>query len=201
MYHAVSPQITGATNINPVHIPLSSFIDQMRWLKNEGYQTLSIEELLIYKKYKKELSKKVVLTFDDGYLSLLEHVTKVLKENNFKATLFLTTASVGSKSYNELSHLGKSYPENDRPLNWRELQEMEQLGWSIEAHGHEHRVHNMLPEQELKFEMEMCKQLIDQNLNTSCSHYSFPWGRYNMLCLKSLEELTSFRGFRFNRVL
>ncbi|HUO64674.1 MAG TPA: polysaccharide deacetylase family protein, partial [Terriglobales bacterium] len=68
----------------------SSFEQQMRYLKTEGYRTLTLAEFLEFTRLDRQLPKKsVVLTFDDGYKSFKQYAYPVLKELGFTATLFV----------------------------------------------------------------------------------------------------------------
>lgn len=193
MYHAIS-NVDLTPAVNPVHILLSAFTEQVKWLSEHNYTSIFLTKL------PQILSaggtgKMVALTFDDGYYSLLTMATPVLKRYGMKATLFLTTKPVG-ESYDVLPGFEKSYPPGDRPLRWRELRAMEQSGcWDIQAHGNEHLIHNLLSEQQLVQEMSACKQSLLVNLNKIATCYSFPYGRYNHSCLVKLKELGFTSGY------
>lgn len=187
MYHAVTLETDVRTD--RVHVPLATFAGHLKWLHDNGYETITVSEIA---QERHTGSKKVVLTFDDGYYSLYHLVTPLLKQYRFSATLFLTTFPVGADSYDVLSHLDKSYPENDRPLTWDELKEMEHSCWDIQAHGHRHLAHNNLSAQDLLPEINRSKTLIEYHLNKTVEYYAFPWGRYNQLSL----QLTQQMGFK-----
>jgi peptidoglycan/xylan/chitin deacetylase (PgdA/CDA1 family) len=187
MYHAVTPA-TEEEDVGHIHVSLQVFTAQMQWLAAEGYTTLTIPELLEQTNHP-GTTKKVVLTFDDGYASLYTLVTPLLQQYGFKATLFVTTATVGADSYAVLPHFERSFPPNDRPLSWQELQEMEQGCWDIQPHGHQHLAHNRLPQQELLAEIAESKRQVELYLNKRTDCYAFPYGRYNYACLQLLPEL------------
>jgi len=75
----------------------ASFDAQMRYLKTEGYHTLTLAEFLDFTRLNRQLPRKsVVLTFDDGYKSFKQYAYPVLKELGFTATLFVYTDYVGA---------------------------------------------------------------------------------------------------------
>ena len=184
MYHAVTAQENDAAGY--VHISLQAFADQMKWLADNDYTAISVAEMT---QQRNTPSKKVVLTFDDGYYSLYHLVTPVLRQYGFSATLFLTTYPIGAATYAVLPHLEKSYPPDDRPLTWEELKEMEYSCWDIQAHGHKHLAHNMLLEESLQPEISKSKSLIEYHLGKKVQYYAFPYGRYNALCLTLCSQL------------
>src|SRR6266550_2160915 len=112
MYHAI---VNNKLNpeVNSVHVSSEAFQEQMNWLFDNQYKTISIDEMLFAFEKKQCLQKAVVLTFDDGYKSLLTMATPILKKFNFSATLFLTTAFVGKKSYEEFPNTKESFTNPD----------------------------------------------------------------------------------------
>jgi len=183
MYHAVTTENHDACG--HVHVPYEAFASQLLWLYENGYETITVSEI---HQARQSDTKKVVLTFDDGYYSLYHLVTPLLKQYRFSATLFLTTYPVGAGSYAVLPGLEKEYPEGDRPLTWEELEEMEHSCWDIQAHGHQHLVHNNLNMHALTAEVGKSKAAIEFHLDKVVNYYAFPYGRYNYQCLEVLKE-------------
>lgn len=77
----------------PVHssltVPADMFEQQMDYLKEEGFQTLSLDEFYQWYKGKLELPvKSCVVTFDDGADNVYYLGYPILKENGQKATVF-----------------------------------------------------------------------------------------------------------------
>lgn len=185
MYHSLIDQEN--PGIHFVHILKKEFSAQMEWLYNNGYQTLTLPELYDSLVNGRPREKAVVLTFDDGYYSLYEYATPVLRQYGFNATLFLTTAAVGHGSYNILPHCGM-YPPEDRPLTWDELREMAQSCWHIEAHGDKHFAHATLTRKELDREITDCVNAIRQHLHVQPDFYCYPYGNYSDETLKMIGE-------------
>lgn len=190
MYHAVTSVNHDACG--HVHVPYEAFASQLQWLYEKGYETITVSEM---GEARQSDAKKVVITFDDGYYSLYHLVTPLLKRYRFSATLFLTTYAVGADSYHVLPALEKEFPEGDRPLTWQELEEMEHSCWDIQAHGHQHLVHNTLGLHVLTAEIEKSKAAIEFHLNKEVRYYAFPYGRYNHPCLRITRELGFVKVF------
>lgn len=69
---------------------VSVFEEQMKYLYDNGYKTLSMDEFYCWYKGKcKYEEKSVVLTFDDGDISIYYLVMPILKKYNFKGTSFI----------------------------------------------------------------------------------------------------------------
>ncbi|BDG45094.1 polysaccharide deacetylase family protein [Saccharococcus caldoxylosilyticus] len=73
-------------------VPLSQFTNEMNYLKEQHYTTITPQQLLAYVKKEQLLPpKSVLITFDDGLKSNDVYAYPVLKRLNFKATIFMIT--------------------------------------------------------------------------------------------------------------
>lgn len=68
----------------------SEFEEQMKYLKDNGYTSISLDELYDWKEGRKDIPEKsVVITFDDGFYSFKYLAQPILKKYNFKVACFL----------------------------------------------------------------------------------------------------------------
>ena len=66
------------------------FEEQLNYLKNNGYTSISLDELYDWKNGKSDIPEKtVVITFDDGFYSFKSLAQPILQKYNFKAACFL----------------------------------------------------------------------------------------------------------------
>lgn len=188
MYHALTEK--PESGVHRVHIPVAAFEEQMNWLASQAYQVLPLRTLVASLKQGHNLpEKRVVLTFDDGYLSLYNYAWPILKKHNFEATLFVTTDPVGLPAYSSLKGFEEAgQPVNDRPLTWPELGEMAQGGWAIEGHSCSHPQLAQLDLAQVRHEVVDCKKIIEEKLNRPVHYYAYPFGNYNRQSLTALAE-------------
>jgi cellulose synthase (UDP-forming) len=88
IYHKIAMEQTKADN-ETIHI--ERFAEQMKYLADHGYHTLKVSELADFMKGRNVPEPSVVLTFDDGWKSVLNAVP-VLNRYGFKASFFIITA-------------------------------------------------------------------------------------------------------------
>ena len=89
-YHHLAPEEEGLHENNDSVIPVEQFQNQMKYLYDEGYYTVTIKEIYDFIQGEIELPEKTVLiTFDDGYESNYTYAYPILKEYELKATIFL----------------------------------------------------------------------------------------------------------------
>ena len=187
MYHALSDN--AKKSYAAIHISTDLFLQQLEWLVKNNYRSISIDEMLLAFKDKKSLTKTFMISFDDGYYSLYQHAMPALKKNNFTATLFLTTNTIGKKNFDSIPDIvPASLPADDRPLTWQEIKTMQQNGWSIQSHSITHSDNSKLDTDQLRYELIESKKIIEAELQQPVLHYAFPFGKYNAESLKALPE-------------
>ena len=191
MYHALLAQ--PVPGLHRVHIEGAMLAQHMAWLHTHGYQAITVAEW-----YRRWLAgrlapKTVVLTFDDGYWSLVKRAVPVLKKYGFAATLFLTTDFVGMPAFP--AAFNRAVPPGDRPLAWAEVRALQAAGWDIQAHSCTHRAHAALPDAQLAMELERSQQLIADQLRSRVEFYAFPYGNYSTRVLHALVAAGYRAGF------
>ncbi len=106
MYHEIddiSRQNTNKRKLQYSYVTdIKQFKKQMKYLKERGFETLSIDDLKnLLKKNNKSFSYKekkyIVLTFDDGFLGNYVNAFPILKEFNFTGNFFLITGRIDKK--------------------------------------------------------------------------------------------------------
>lgn len=168
MYHSVAYEKN-----NPVRIPQEKFKEQMKYLKDNGYSTLSLDDLYSY--FEEGVSvpaKSVVLTFDDGYEDNYKNAYPILKEYGFKASIFMITGSIDKKSY----------------LTSSELKELDENGISIESHTVTHcKLQELSYDEQLK-EFKNSKETLEKLLNKKVIYAAYPYGSYNKDTIKAAKD-------------
>ncbi len=139
------------------------FEAQLKYLKEEGFESISKEALAEYMQTgKKSFKKGVVITFDDGYLDTWVYAYPLLKKYGFKAILFLVTWTVEEDEFVGFNlddyYAGKITREKlpsceatmvedggvirkqERRLCWMEVRQMEESGViDVQPHSKFHR--------------------------------------------------------------
>ncbi|MCF6290868.1 MAG: polysaccharide deacetylase family protein [Desulfobacterales bacterium] len=93
-YHNVSDTRNHAFRL--YIMPVKRFARQMQWLKEKGYQAITLNTLYDYLDHNGPLPEKpVIITFDDGYQELKDTATPILARLNFPHVLFINTGKTG----------------------------------------------------------------------------------------------------------
>lgn len=96
MYHAVSDNLWGGAEL---FVSPSSMEEQLLYLKEHGYTTITFEDLYRID----EIEKPVMLTFDDGYDDNYEYLYPLLRKYDSKATIFMISGRIGSKETHKMT--------------------------------------------------------------------------------------------------
>ena len=178
MYHYVS--IPPASDTDPYRPGLSTspenFRAQMKWLKDHGYTTISLSQLV----YALNIGwpplpqNPVVLTFDDGYLDNYENAFPILKEYGFTGTFFVLT----------------NFADRSQPgyMTWDQLREMRDGGMSIEVHGAEHLEMNGRDPGWLDSNLGTAVQAFQKELGYQPRFLAYPAGKYDALAISATNQ-------------
>jgi peptidoglycan/xylan/chitin deacetylase (PgdA/CDA1 family) len=175
MYHELELAGRGLCQTEPGYVryilTLDTFRQQMQWIKDSGFQGLSVSEAVRHPSV-----PSVCITFDDGCETDLVAAAPVLREFGFHATFYITSGFLGTPGY----------------LNADQMRELDSLGFEIGCHSMTHPYLSDLPEPELKREILDAKLQIEQILGHPIEHFSCPGGRYDHRVL----EMARRAGFR-----
>jgi peptidoglycan/xylan/chitin deacetylase (PgdA/CDA1 family) len=118
MYHHFADETEGGAVVAK-----EEFIKQINYLKENNYNTITVQDLIDFKNGDIELPEKsILITSDDGYLSNYDFMYPILKENNMKATINI----IGDKIDNAQKNIeaGSEIPK----FNWEQAKEMYDSG-------------------------------------------------------------------------
>src|SRR5579864_2042437 len=88
MYHHVGslPQNADATT-KDLTVPAQNFLQQVKWLSDNGYHSVSLEDIYLYTHGQFQMpSKPVIFSFDDGYTDVFQNAVPVLKQYGYSGS-------------------------------------------------------------------------------------------------------------------
>jgi len=149
------------------------FEKQIAWLAEAGYHALSLSEYLQHHYSADE--KRLAITFDDGYRSLMQYALPILSRYNFRATVFIIAGYVGRPNLWDV----KFFLPHFQHLDWNELRALMAAGWEIGSHSLNHDYLPSLANDELRHDLSASRKILEDNLQTPVAHLSLPFGRGN----------------------
>lgn len=116
-------------------LTVEQFEKDLKFLKNNGYETVTVKQLLDFSEGKNDLPEKaIMITFDDGCETLYSYALPLLKKYGFTAVGFAVGAL--ANNYTELDDHNLNYS----CLNWAEIKEMCD-GGIIDIQSHSYDLH------------------------------------------------------------
>lgn len=136
-YHDIED---GAADQRFLSVRTSALVEQFAWLKDNGYNVISMDDVIAAQQGKKELPEKsVVLTFDDGYAGFYTRVFPLLKAYHWPALLAPVGEWMDTPPDKKVDFGGVMVPR-EQFLNWQEIREMSQSGL-VEIGAHTYAEH------------------------------------------------------------
>ena len=164
MYHDIK-----LLPMNNFDVSLKDFRKQLKWLKTNGYKTLSMDEFIdIVNSGKAFPQDSILITFDDGYADAFSYALPELKARDMKATFFINPWYIGKKA--------KGYPY----MTEAELKSLASEPFiSIESHTTKHLHLDKIPPEQLISELVESKKYLEEITGKSIRSISYPFGDYN----------------------
>lgn len=158
MYHAIFSDQADKARVDiedqPYAVSLSDFIEQMELVATMNHGIISD---------KSETLPDVIVTFDDGHVSNVEHALPVLRRLKLRAYFFVTTDFIAKRSHF---------------CDWDDLGVLLNSDMIVGSHGTSHRFFDDMTQVEMQQELSESKQVIEQQLGNNVHSISFPGGRY-----------------------
>jgi peptidoglycan/xylan/chitin deacetylase (PgdA/CDA1 family) len=163
-YHAINDNITG---IEELFVSPSDFDNQMAYLKENGYTTISFDEI----GNAGNIEKPILITFDDGYEDKYTNAYPILKKYGFKATIFLVSNYIGKKHF----------------LTAEQISEMEDI-ISFQDHTSTHHRLTELTDSQINDEFYKSIKEIQKLTKKPLIATAYPYGAYNIKVINSAKK-------------
>jgi peptidoglycan/xylan/chitin deacetylase (PgdA/CDA1 family) len=158
---------------------LDEFKRKINVLQDQGYEFISLNEACEHLQNDYIRRKKyAVLTFDDGYKSLLE-VLSWLEKQQIPATLFINGKYLDGKSYRETS--------KEQYLTYDELFTLTSPLIEIGHHGWEHTAADTMTNDELMESLFKNEKILSSHPH-HIPFWAYTWGRHNKHNDELLQE-------------
>lgn len=189
MYHRVinNPENEG---VYGTYIYEDMFKKHLQYLKDKNYTVITFKDLdkIGWRNRFEKDRKYIILTFDDGYKDNYDLAFPILKEFNFKATIFL----MGSLTYNEWDV--KAGGEKEFPLMSVEMiKEMQDYGIEFGAHTFNHPKLNTLSNEEIEHQIVDVKKPLEEKIGKEIITFAYPYGILNDYA----KEMAKKAGYTF----
>ena len=196
MYHSI---LKDSSRSNKYTITPSVLEEDLKYIKDKGYTTVTISDLISYVYENKELpNKPIVLTFDDGHYNNYGYLLPLLEKYDMKAVISIVGAYTDKFTQTDEANMNYSY------LRWKDIKELMGTG-RIEFQNHTYNLHSntgrrigtkkikgetnehyrqVLEEDILKLQKEF-----EENTNYTPQCFTYPFGGISNASLDIIKEL------------
>lgn len=196
MYHSI---LKDPSRSNKYTVTPSVLEEDLKYIKDNGYTTVTISDLISYVYDDTPLPEKpIVLTFDDGHYNNYGYLFPLLEKYDMKAVISIVGSYTDKFTETDEANLNYSY------LRWKDIKELMDTG-RIEFQNHTYSLHsntgkrngtkkikgetdehykNVLEEDILKLQQEF-----EENTNYTPQCFTYPFGGISNASLNMIKEL------------
>ncbi|EQA35943.1 polysaccharide deacetylase [Leptospira inadai serovar Lyme str. 10] len=174
----------GGYNLDP-----SLLEEQFKYLKNLGYQTVSLDQFYAYIQGKAAADfpkKPILLTFDDGSLTHKTVLVPLLKKYGFRASIFIYPTVISNPKY-------KFY------LSWSELKEALDSGvLDLGSHTVYHPKLPAMKRAEILKQLKDSKSILESKTGRTVQDLAYPFGLYDVRVIEEAKAAGYRMAFTVN---
>jgi len=175
-------------------ISTTKFEEQLRYLKENKYQSIKPKDLECYMKNKCKLPEKAVLiTIDDGNISTYYKALPLLEKYNFNSLVFVISSRVNAVTEawdpKRLAYLGED-----------KIQEIKMKHKSMSIGSHSHQLHDLINGQNPSFaktKNEIFEDVKKSKEILNAEYYAYPFGVSSSKYIDALKEADYKMAFTF----
>jgi peptidoglycan/xylan/chitin deacetylase (PgdA/CDA1 family) len=177
MYHYISvpPEDADKYRVD-LSVAPDDFRQQMAYLAQNGYHTITFEDLSRAIADKQDLPEKpVIITIDDGYRDNYENAFPIMQEFGITATIFLVTDPIDQ--------------ENANYMTWAMIEEMAAAGIQFAPHSKNHPDLRGQSRAALIWQILGSQETVAAHVGYKPLYFAYPSGSYDENTKTILHEL------------
>lgn len=186
MYHQVGDLLSRDHAFHGLSVEPLKFREQMLFLKQCGFQGLSLRSLSPYLKGEKS-GKVFAITFDDGFSNIHEFVMPILSEVGFSATCFFVSGQIGGSNVWD-RHLNIPYFPC---MSAQQIRDWSDHGHEVGAHTVDHVRLTQVSHDEANRQILHSRKELEDRTGQEITSFAYPYGDVS----PAIRELVAQAGF------
>jgi peptidoglycan/xylan/chitin deacetylase (PgdA/CDA1 family) len=167
-YHAIQPPVAGAA-APQLFVPQADFLRQMRWLAENGFQAVTLDQVEAAWYEGGELpAKPIVVSFDGGYRSQYVAAFPELQRLGWNGVLNLSAGGAD--------------------LADGEVRKMLDAGWELASQAISQADLTAVDGSELAREVNGSRRILRRRFGVAVDNFSYPLGRYDETVIAAVRE-------------
>jgi peptidoglycan/xylan/chitin deacetylase (PgdA/CDA1 family) len=170
-YHKIGPPPRSDWN-TWFFVPEETFLRQLMDLRAERWQVIDLPTFLRGCSSPDVLPERsALITFDDGYKSMLTIALPLLRQLGLPSVLFVPTEHVA-----KINSFDSGLEPDEKLCDWDELRTLHQAGVAIQSHAASHRRFSKMDLVDQKIELLRSRDVIEAEVGGQVSTIAFPYG-------------------------
>ncbi|MEO7119698.1 MAG: polysaccharide deacetylase family protein [Ginsengibacter sp.] len=172
-HHIREPKPGQSETFKSYSVSPSSFAEQMKALKDSGYETILPGQLYDYLLYGGKLpAKPVMLTFDDTDEEQFSIGYQEMKKYGFKGVFFIMTISINRPRY----------------MTTEQLKQLSDDGNAVEAHTWDHHMVTKYKGNDFDIQFVKPKKRVEDITGKSAEYFAYPFGIWSLAVVPELKK-------------
>jgi|SRR5450432_56212 peptidoglycan/xylan/chitin deacetylase (PgdA/CDA1 family) len=164
-------------------VPPAAFAAQMRMLADNGYHTITADQLYAYLVTGARLpAKPILLSFDDTDLDQYTVAYPEMKKYGFKGMFFIMTVSLGKPHY----------------MNREQVRTLSDDGNTIGSHTWDHHNVKKYEGKDWITQLDKPTKQLEQITGKSIRYFAYPFGLWNTAAFPELKKRGFIAAFQLN---
>jgi peptidoglycan/xylan/chitin deacetylase (PgdA/CDA1 family) len=180
-YHKLGPR-PGRVRLKGLYVSSELFARQMEELRADGFKSGSLAT------WDANISKRVIITFDDGYVNVLRYGLEPLMKAKLKAIQFLPANLLGRCNEWDVS-LGEA---REPIMDADQVREWIAAGHDIGSHSLTHPYLTKLPPDRAREEIGASRKKLEDLFARPIEHFCYPYGDWN----EPVRDLVQEAGYK-----
>jgi peptidoglycan/xylan/chitin deacetylase (PgdA/CDA1 family) len=150
-----------------LYLPDSEFVDEMQWLHQQGYEAVTLDEVMKAWFHGGTLpAKPIVITFDNGYIPQATFAPSVMSKYGWPGVLNEITAG----------HLSNA-----------RIEKLLSIGWEVDSHSVNHPDLTTLPASALRYQLVASRRFLRDTFHIPSNSFCYPSSKYNATVVAAVE--------------
>ena len=203
-YHGITDH---ENYINPYHIPKSTFLKKIIYLKKKKYKFITLTDWINMVVNKEKIKHRhVILTFDDGFESVIKNACPIMKKLDIKGYFYIVSDFIGDKQIIwkdfKKDNCSKIYCKDYLIANWKEIKSLDKNLLEIGSHTKTHpHLKDLSTKEDFYKELYESKVKIEKEIGYPVKHLCYPHGSYNKNVIQQAKKFGYLTGLTVIRGL
>ena len=172
-HHIREPKPGQSETFKSYSVSPSQFAEQMKALKDSGYESILPNQLYDHLVYDHPLPPKpVMLTFDDTDEEQFTIGAKEMEKNGFKGVFFIMTISINRPRY----------------MSKEQIKELADKGNAVESHTWDHHMVTKYQGDDWNIQFVKPRKTIEDITGKPALYFAYPFGLWNQAAIPELKK-------------